>query len=106
MDVFSKVPVNLGVCHDKKSHFSIFSFMPKKLRNGVGNTATVLKKFLHPKNSIEYRYANIGPQYRINDLVVVRKGTKTIKYKPTVVIFFIPTISQMVISTYHRGIAR
>ena len=62
--------------------------MPKNLRNIVGATPTVLKKFLHPKKVIGDRYASIGPQERINDLVVVRKGTKPIKSKPKTVIFF------------------
>ena len=53
--------------------------MPKKLRNGVGAAATILKKFLHPKNFKGDMYANIGPQERIYDLVMVIKVTKPIK---------------------------
>ena len=53
--------------------------MPKKLHNAVGNAATILKKFLHPKKFIGDMYANIGPQERINDLVMVIKVTKPIK---------------------------
>ena len=80
--------------------------MPKNLRNIVGATPTVLKKFLHPKKVIGDRYASIGPQERINDLVVVRKGTKPIKFKPATVIFFVTMISQTILSTYQRDIVR
>ena len=62
--------------------------MPNKICNGVGAKATVLKNSLYPKKFIGDRYANIGSQERINDLVVVRKGIKHINYKPTTVIFF------------------
>ena len=63
--------------------------MPKKLRNVVGNTATVLKKLLHTKKIIGDKYSNIGPQERLNDMVMDRKGTKPIKSNPTTVIFFL-----------------
>ena len=62
--------------------------MPKKLRNGVGAAATILKKFPHLKEFKGDMYANIGPHERINDLVMVIKVTKTIKWKPKTVIFF------------------
>ena len=87
-EFFSKVLVNLGVCHNKKLLFPILSFIPKKLCNVLGATSTVLKKLLHPKKVIGDMYAKIGPQDRLNDLVVVRKGTKPIKSNPTTVIFF------------------
>ena len=53
--------------------------MPKKLRNGVGSAAIILKKFPHLKEFKGDMYANIGPQERINDLVMVIKVTKPIK---------------------------
>ena len=65
-----------------------FSIRDKNICNGVGATATVLKKFLHPKKFIGGRYSKIVPQEGINNLVVVRKGTKPIKSKLTTVIFF------------------
>ena len=62
--------------------------MRKKLRSGVGATATVLKKFFRSKKVIGDRYSKIAPQECLNDLVVVRKDTKPIKSKQTTVIFF------------------
>ena len=61
--------------------------MPNKLRNVVDAMVIVLKKFLKPKKFIGVMYMNTGPQEQPNDLSVVRKGTKSIKYKPT--IFFL-----------------
>ena len=47
-----------------------------------------MKKLLHPKKVIGDRYAEIGTQEQLYDLVVARKGTKPIKSKPTTVILF------------------
>ena len=75
--------------------------MPKKICNGVGATATVLKNYLYPKKVIGDRYTNIGSQERLNDPVVISKGTKP---KPTLSYCFATTISQTIISTYQIGI--
>ena len=88
MGVFSKVLVNWGVCHNKKITFLDFSFIPKKIGNGVDATETILKKFLQPKKVIGYRYSKICPRGCLNDLVLFSKGTKPIKSNPTTVIFF------------------
>eukprot|EP00957_Ditylum_brightwellii_P022462 1695102-Ditylum_brightwellii.AAC.1 len=62
--------------------------MPRALKNGVGATASVLKCLLHPKKVISKKYANIAPQERLDDLLVLKKGVKAIKSKDTAVIFF------------------
>eukprot|EP00957_Ditylum_brightwellii_P121382 9256698-Ditylum_brightwellii.AAC.1 len=62
--------------------------MPLVLQNGVGATASVLKLLLHPKKIISTKYANIAPQERLYDLLVIKKGVKTIKSKDTNIIFF------------------
>ena len=89
-----------------KIYLSFFSFTPEKLCNGVGVTDTVLKNLCHTKKFIGDRYAKIVPQAWLNDLVVVRKGTKPIKFKPATVIFFVTMISQTILSTYQRDIVR
>ena len=103
MDIFSKVLVNFGVCHDKKITFSIFSIMPKKICNGVGATATVLKNSLYPKKVTGDRYANIGSQEHLNDLVVIMTGTEP---SQQLSYFFVIAISQTILSTYQIGIVR
>ena len=95
----------MGGCHDKKIYLD-FSLMLKKIQNSVGARATVLKKLIHPKKVIGDRYANIGLQERLNDMVVVRKGTKPIKPNPKTVIFFIMTIYRTIPLTYKRGVTR
>ena len=95
----------MGGCHDKKFYLD-FSLMLKKIQNSVGARATVLKKLIHPKKVIGDRYSNIGLQERLNDMVVVRKGTKPIKLNPKTVIFFIMTIYQTIPLTYKKGVTR
>eukprot|EP00957_Ditylum_brightwellii_P024483 1847852-Ditylum_brightwellii.AAC.1 len=62
--------------------------MLQVLQNCAGATASVLKRLLRPKKVISKEYANIALQEHLDDLLVIKKGFKSIKSKDTTVIFF------------------
>eukprot|EP00957_Ditylum_brightwellii_P132842 10130197-Ditylum_brightwellii.AAC.1 len=61
--------------------------MSKALQNDVSATLSISKRMLHPKKKVTGKYPNMGPQDRLDDLLVVSRGKKAIKSKEQNVIF-------------------
>ncbi len=50
----------------------------KRLRNGIGATVAVYKKFLHPRKEVCAKYPNAIKGDVFNELLVVRTEEKTV----------------------------
>eukprot|EP00957_Ditylum_brightwellii_P205360 15343535-Ditylum_brightwellii.AAC.1 len=61
--------------------------MPKVLQNGVSATLSMLKRMLHPKKKVTEKCPHMGPQDRLDDLLVVSRGKEAIKSREQNVIF-------------------
>ena len=65
--------------------------MPKKkqkIKCGVGAQCSVYAKYLHSAIEIGNRYPNATAKMRVNELLAIRKETKTVKKKEQVCIVF------------------
>ena len=62
--------------------------MPRKKKNGVGATCSVLIRFLHPRQQVVDRYPNASFSDRLDGLIAQRRILKKVSQKDQIVILF------------------
>ena len=62
--------------------------MARKKRIGISVSCCVASKYLHPKKSIANKYSNATAESRVENLVCIRKETRSVKRKDQVCVVF------------------